>query len=381
MGNTDINPFPISQYMGAATFCDREKETNTLVSGLANGQNFTLLSIRRIGKTGLIRHVLNKISSNNDVFGLYIDIQFTQNQADFALVLAKEIALNFPIHRGIGRKFIAAIGSLRPKVSFDALTGNPELSLDVSKEQIKENTIQDILYFLDSQNVQIVIAIDEFQQILKYPEKNTEAMLRATMQQVRNIKFIYSGSDQHLMHELFQSAKRPFFASCSPMYLHKIDTQIYSDFIYQIFTSRKRTISPEAIALILELTFGHTYYTQSLCHHLFQKGIKKINMEEVYHTLHDILKEYEPYYYQVRNLLTDAQWQMLKALAVETSISQPYNAEFIKKHKLQSSASVKRSLDALLHKELVYCNQAQEQIQYAVYDKFMLHWLSRLPFK
>ncbi len=99
MGNTDINPFPISQYMGAATFCDREKETNTLVSGLANGQNFTLLSIRRIGKTGLIRHVLNKISSNNDVFGVYIDIQFTQNQADFALVLAKEIALNFPIHR------------------------------------------------------------------------------------------------------------------------------------------------------------------------------------------------------------------------------------------------------------------------------------------
>ncbi len=87
----------------------------------------------------------------------------------------------------------------------------------MSKEQIKENTIQDILYFLDSQNLQILIAIDEFQQILKYPEKNTEAMLRATMQQVRNIKFIYGGSNQHLMHELFQSAKRPFFASCSPM--------------------------------------------------------------------------------------------------------------------------------------------------------------------
>lgn len=297
------------------------------------------------------------------------------------MVLAQEIARNFPIHRGIGRKFIAAIASLRPKVSFDALTGNPELSLDVSSDQIKENTIQDILYFLDAQQVPIVVAIDEFQQILKYPEKNTEAMLRATMQQVKNLRFIYSGSDQHLMHELFQSAKRPFFASCTPMYLHKIDKQIYADFIQHLFASRKRTISPDATALILELTFVHTYYTQSLCHHIFQKGFKKINNEEVYHTLYEILKEYEPYYYQVRNLLTDAQWQLLRAMAVETSITHPYNAEFIKKHRLQSSASVKRSLDALLHKELVYGHQAQQQTEYAVYDKFMLHWLSRLPFR
>ena len=182
MSILETNPFPISQYMGTETFCDRINETSTLISGLENGRNFTLLSIRRMGKTGLIRHVLNKISSKNDTFGLYIDIQFTQNQSDFSLLLAKEIARNFPIHRGIGKKFIAAIGSLRPKISFDALTGTPELSLDVSKEQIKENTIQDILFFLDAQNIPIVIAIDEFQQILKYPEKNTEAMLRAIMQ-------------------------------------------------------------------------------------------------------------------------------------------------------------------------------------------------------
>ncbi|MDX2189857.1 MAG: ATP-binding protein [Bacteroidota bacterium] len=378
MSFQNANPFPISHYMGPDTFCDREKETKTLVSGLENGQNFTLLSLRRIGKTGLIKHVLSKMTDTKSYFCLYIDIQFTQNQSEFAMQLAKEITKTFPIQRGIGRKFISAISNLRPKVSFDALSGAPELSLDVAPDQIKENTIQDILYFLDSQNVSIILAIDEFQQILKYPEQNTEAMLRATMQQVRNIRFLFCGSDQHLMYELFQSAKRPFFASCTPMYLNKIDNHIYNLFISEQFLKHKRNITFEAIELILNLSFTHTYYTQSICHHVFQRGLKKIDTDEVYHAMYEILKEYEPYYYQLKNLLTDAQWQLMKALAHETEVIQPYNSQFIAKYKLQSSAAVKRSLDSLLQKELIYHNTSQNNGYYAVYDKFLLRWMQRL---
>ena len=48
----DKNPFVISGYAGDRYFCDRERETEMLKEYVANGINVTLISPRRIGKTG-----------------------------------------------------------------------------------------------------------------------------------------------------------------------------------------------------------------------------------------------------------------------------------------------------------------------------------------
>lgn len=50
------NPFLTSGYISAEYFCDREEETKTLTRLLTNGNNVALISPRRMGKTGLIRH-------------------------------------------------------------------------------------------------------------------------------------------------------------------------------------------------------------------------------------------------------------------------------------------------------------------------------------
>lgn len=49
------NPFLIYGYHSPAYFCDRESETQKLISALRNGRNVTLISPRRMGKTGLIK--------------------------------------------------------------------------------------------------------------------------------------------------------------------------------------------------------------------------------------------------------------------------------------------------------------------------------------
>ena len=51
------NPFLIVGYQGPEYFCDREKETEVILSALHNGRNITLVSPRRMGKTGLIKNV------------------------------------------------------------------------------------------------------------------------------------------------------------------------------------------------------------------------------------------------------------------------------------------------------------------------------------
>ena len=48
------NPFIYQGYESPEYFCDREAETKTLISHLKNGRNVTLISPRRIGKTGCL---------------------------------------------------------------------------------------------------------------------------------------------------------------------------------------------------------------------------------------------------------------------------------------------------------------------------------------
>lgn len=50
------NPFIYQGYESPEYFCDRKAETKTLMSHLKNGRNVTLISPRRLGKTGLIKN-------------------------------------------------------------------------------------------------------------------------------------------------------------------------------------------------------------------------------------------------------------------------------------------------------------------------------------
>lgn len=50
------NPFVYQGYVGPEYFCDRTEETENVIAALKNGRNLTLISPRKIGKTGLIDH-------------------------------------------------------------------------------------------------------------------------------------------------------------------------------------------------------------------------------------------------------------------------------------------------------------------------------------
>ncbi len=62
---TPLNLFLLSGYHSPDYFCDREEETEKLVSALRNGRNVTLVSPRRMGKTGLIRHAFHRMEQTN----------------------------------------------------------------------------------------------------------------------------------------------------------------------------------------------------------------------------------------------------------------------------------------------------------------------------
>ncbi len=369
------NPFVISGYHGPNWFCDRLLETKRLISFVKNGNNVTLFALRRLGKTGLIHHVFHQLAAAKKTACIYVDIFSTKSLKEFTNQLATAVYNRFPEKKGIGQRFVSFIKLLRPVVSYDTLTGNPEVSIDLAMPRDYERTIQQIFSFLDKQPEKIIIAIDEFQQITNYPEKNTEAVLRTHIQHLKNCSFIFCGSNHRIMTEMFNSAKRPFYGSCMNMSLDFIDKKEYEDFINRLFRQYKKNISKEAIEYILSFTERHTYYTQMLCNQLFYSGEKKITEETVLNICTEILEQQGPTFYQYRNLLTETQWQLLTAIAKETRLEKPYASAFIKKYQLGTSSIVTRTLDSLIAKEMVFKYTSIREPYYAVYDKFLMRWL------
>ncbi len=372
------NPFDINSYSGPEYFCDRVQETAALTQHIQSHRHTAFFALRRLGKTALIRHVFHLLGKQKNRKCIYMDIYASQHLKDLTNMLANHIYAVFPENKGIGKKFWEAIKLFRPVVSIDPLSGSPELSLDISQPKQFEKTIPQLLQFLDQQSIKTVIAIDEFQQILNYPEKNVEAILRTAMQNLKNVTLIFCGSNQAMMQQIFNSAKRPFYASCSSINLQQIPKAEYEAFITGTFKKYRFKITGEITADILSFTKLHTYYTQCLCHELFNMGIKNIQPAQVQAAKLKLIQEREGTFFQYRNLLTATQWQLLKAIAKEETLLQPYANQFISKYRLGSAAIVKRSLESLLQKEMIYYNSSVEVPDYAVYDKFLMRWLQQL---
>lgn len=68
------NPFITSGYVSADYFCDRRFESEQLVREVMNGNNLALVSTRRMGKTGLIRHCFQFPEIKQGYYTFFIDI-------------------------------------------------------------------------------------------------------------------------------------------------------------------------------------------------------------------------------------------------------------------------------------------------------------------
>lgn len=372
---TLTNPFIYQGYESPKYFCDREVETKTLLSHLKNGRNVTLISPRRIGKTGLIKYTFYHLKEQEkDATCLYIDIFATKNLHDFVELLGVMV-INEIVRKNASfiEKTISFFSALRPVLSMDPLTGEPSVSITVepSKEDI---TIQSIFNYLNDSEQEVYIAIDEFQQIAEYPEKGTEALLRSYIQFAQHVHFIFSGSKFHLMAEIFGSPKHPFYQSTEMMGLKPLDSDVYYDFCLQFFKEKGGNIEKDIFEYLYNMFEGHTWYIQCIMNRLYEANTNVESIEQVNAAILSILAGREPQFESLSQFFTGNQFSLLKAIAKEGIVAQPTAGRFIKSHNLSGASSTKAALKVLEDKELVY----RKPEGYIIYDRFMDLWLKRL---
>jgi hypothetical protein len=192
------------------------------------------------------------------------------------------------------------------------------------------------------------------------------------------VKFIFSGSKKHLMADLFTNAKKTFYESSRTIYIDRIDSEKYKEFIIRLFQKAKKNIDENAVNFILDWTKRHTYYTQFVCNRVFAESSKNVTLEDVKRTISSILRFEIPNFIERRNLITEKQWKYLVAVAKEDSIQQPTASAFLMKYGIGSSATAKKILSVLLEKELLLEQSDLSGKSYSVYNVFMSRWMETL---
>lgn len=372
------NPFIYRTYKSKELFCDRESELQTLLNHCTTNADTTLISQRRIGKTGLIHRLFEEIRDRNiPLVSIYVDIFATRSLSDFIKTLSEAILTEIPEKTTFGQKVQQFIYSLRPLVTFDPISGTPQLQINYQTEPEKEQTLKALLTLLDQQDNKVLIAIDEFQQIRNYAEQNVEALLRTHIQQLNNVTFVFCGSKRHMMLDIFSNEKKPFYRSTEFLELGKISVESYSQFIAYHFERGGSTISSEAIAYILNWTNRHTYFTQRLCHHLFNMQLENIGIEDVKLACLHLLQADTIVFNQYRQMLTNGQWNLLVAIAKEGYVTKITSKAFLNKYNLGSASSVQRTIKSLIDKDLLLEDFHEGKTTYAVGDIFLSHWIER----
>lgn len=373
---TLLNPFVVGRYVSDYYFCDREKETEFLTKQIMNGKNVALISPRRMGKTGLIRHCFNNEKIKNEFYTFFVDIYSSTSLPEFVYLLGKNIyEVLKPQKNAWKERFFQIISSLRMGFKLDAITGEPTFDIGLGDIQSPQITLDEIFNYLESADKPCIVAIDEFQQIGTYAEGNIEALLRTKIQQCRQTMFIFSGSKRHTMSNMFNSSSKPFYQSAITMGLSPIPADTYTMFACRMFEEREKRIKPDVVEKVYQKFDGCTWFVQMIMNELFAlTGQNECCEEDKIDTAWDnVIMTQESSYKDLLSHLAPKQKMMLLAIAKEGEASEITSSAFIQEYKLTSASSVQAAITPLIKNDLI----TKEKNTYRVYDYFLAEWLRK----
>lgn len=309
-----------------------------------------------------------------------MDIYPTTSINELVLFLSKEIYnVLVPKGKAVLDHFLSTIHSLSGSFGYNPITGFPSFDVKMGDIHSPQLTLEEIFNYLEHADKPCIFAIDEFQQISHYPEKNVEALLRSYIQCMNNCRFIYAGSNRHVLENMFNSAAKPFYNSAEQFNLDCIPKDIYTGFAIEQFRNSQRVLTPDAANLAYDLFEGHTYYVHNLLHNAFAYIDSNITVDkdEINRILDNTLQEKEHSFSSTLSQLNYQQKETLVAIAKEGNATGVTSVAFIKKHSLKSPSSVQYAISTLLESQLLtYENRGRIKI-YRLADRFLEKWICR----
>lgn len=337
-------------------FTDRKKETARLKLNFENGINTILISPRRMGKTSVVKKAIGELEGNDDVMTVYMDIYDCRSEYDFynkfAASVIQQTAGRIEQWVDNAREFLSR---LSPKISFSTdPMSEYSLSLGITPATHSPEEILNLPEIIArKKGKSIVICIDEFQQIGEMTDSlSIQKRLRGVWQHQQNCAYCLFGSKKHLMMNLFQNKRMPFYMFGETMLLERIPTSDWTEYIQGRFESKGKRISEKLCALICDTTENYSSYVQQLAWNVFAET-EDVATEQNFDDGKDaLIAQCSAFCQQTIQGLSTYQLNFMRAIL--SGVHSGFGSKKImEEYNLGSKSNVTRIQDVLIEKEII----------------------------
>ena len=336
-------------------FTDRVEETRRLAMDFENGMNVILISPRRMGKTSLVKKVQNQVNSSK-IRVVYMDIYDCRSEYDFynkfATTILKETSGKMDLFLDNVKQFLTR---LSPKVSFSP---DPNMDYSISLGITPKNYSPEEILNLPEQisikmDIHIVVCIDEFQQIGEWSDSLTiQKRMRSVWQHQQHTSYCLFGSKKHLLANLFQNRRMPFYHFGDTIYLKPISTNDWIPFICEKFAEKGKKISEELVSRICTTVSNHSSYVQQLAWNIMVNTETEVTDEIFQQAISELLAQSSPLFIQQIQGLTTYQMNLIRCLC--QGVRKDFTSkEVLETYRLGSKSNISRLKNTLIEKEII----------------------------
>lgn len=373
------NPFQYGGIVNEDSFCNRKREIQELKRAIENSEKLFVYSERRLGKTSLI-HAVTKHLPKDQYLYTYIDLWPTDGESSFITTVAKAITESISTNADkLLDNAKTFFSSLKPQITVGD-DGKPAITFGIFRSNQSALELSEVLSapfkIANQGKKKVLIIFDEFQRILEYDNDVVERQLRSIIQTHGNVSYIFLGSKKHLIRKMFMDSSHPLYRSAGHYPLSPIIEEEWIPFIKERFLKAGKVISEDEIHLICQLTEGHPFYTQHLCHVIWELcEVKAKVTKAIIDSATNILLDRENYAYtSLWDSLTKNQRRFLYGLAQEEGNIKPYAFDFMVPYGLGSVSSVQRLIKRLLERDIVDRNNGA----FIITDRFFRLWIRKM---
>ena len=267
-------PIPASQMIG------RKDDMREIATALVGATNLILAGPRRTGKTSVCEAALGR-ARKLGCYTVRVDLFRIADAAELAEALAVAVIANRSTARRLVRKArelgraaltaaqSAAVlklqGQLGEAVELAITPGwaaqDPWRALDLALE------LPELVAVADGRR--LILFFDEFQELAgeRHPFGDPDAVtkrMRAVFQRSTSVSYLFAGSIEHVMRDLFAPHQRAFSGFGAFHTLRPIANQDWLEGIAERFAADDCTVAPAALARIVELGAGHPRATMRI---------------------------------------------------------------------------------------------------------------------
>jgi len=373
-----INPFVFGKIVDSTNFCNRKEEINELDRNIKNGFSVWLFAPRRYGKSSLIKQSFKNAPGN--IKTIYFDLYNIQSLDDFCIkytnIITHELFNWQDDVKILSKQLGKYLLRLKPQLNFD-VNANPSISF-TNRELVSQVDVEEVLNLpqkiADERNIKICIAFDEFQEIDRI-DKFLINWMRSVFQNQKNISYVFSGSRQSLMQDIFSSINSPFYEYAQKMNITSIAKEELFQFIKSKFAEQNLTINSKTINDILNYSNCHPHFTQYFASVVFDEirnGGDENSIDFKLNWMGKIINSQSVIFQNIYDQLNKNQRKIL--LTLSHSAEEIFSNATRKKYNLPTSSTLSTNIKSLVQKDLIY----KEDNLYKISNPIFMNWLVTL---